>query len=1683
MILRKERRLFLAICILIVKVRAQGERTYDTSEWIPITPTTLEARGSENVEQVANDRVLSLDAPAQQKFFPDNEFDYRKRRPNQVQQFISAPKKVFEQPRPRKLKHPLEYKFETPPPPPSKNQPQINYYNGQNMSPYQQQNFYQQQKRPSNPQAQYKRPGTVPNNLQAPYQQQAQYQSPKRPDYYAEVPAPNALNHYEQYQLPFNSSFYQSLNPTNINNGFYQAINNNSQSNAAVEQETVQLVYVPVENLQSNQQNNRQQYQQQSTPNQEYSQQIYQQQAVTTAPEKQVYQATPSYNSLDFPRQAPILSQNQDSSFILDSPQQEKLISLPDNKQAKLERIEQDFLQQALQASRLQEQFRDDINPIKQEVVSSTAKPKQKPHQPPLSLFLNSEKKAEISDVLSILRDAKTISVQDTITHDSPQVFIGPSNLDSAEGYNKFPLPYLNNINGNRIERKIDQLPFFVAPVSYKTPPGYSKIALPSPHVGSVVVSLPINTTPEPQYSPFGYQSSRAPAQENIDTYSLFDTRSTTQSSPVRNIFEQAYTPNDYYLQQSPQYSTQEERQNTSPRSQQITKLPDINPLELAINEFELHQINDQAEEHNKVKHSTTSRPQTNYETTQSARSSQTRGRHNYDNEATTERSRGRVRGRGRATSRTTTTTTQAPIETDRYTVLEEFVARNPSSDTYRNPSTESYRSPSTDSYRSPSTESYRSPSTENYRIPSTDSYRSPSTESYRSSSVEVETEPSRKSSTTPFSGNPYLPDSQTQSNVRQLYDDLRNIQFETPKAPTDDEQELKRQPQTEQSVNRYYPENIQANDYNLGQFQYENIAPNNEIRTTTEKPKVDEEVIPTHLHRFSPEVISYENREPNQQRRPAHQQYASDDVRANYQQQYEVDVNEPQLTQTESYQRPQETSEEDSRRKPFPDPTSFIDNLNRPNFDDTYISLQDQAVRSLLVPNLLAPSTKSQFSTESIIELQPSTEAETTTTTKASRTRSRGRTRLSTTESSVATSPRRASNRRRPVSTTSTENYSSGRDSNVKQQKFRTRGRPTQNEIVDRVSTTENEVKAFKESLPQTDFEPVKSREPPQSYMQFEHAIEDQQIITINPLQEDIKEYHQVYELPQQNQQVLEYDNTRSQPIVDVQVSHVLPEDEPKLDIITKAPEEEVYVRPTNANIRSGGVLNNNREEQATRASTARPRGRTRTRSRFASSTSTTTRPVTRISPRYTTGKPRETTTKEEQEFYGFTRQPAYTPANLNIQAEPQVKFVGEIRPKYSPRTTTSSSAEAESSAETARPRIRSRTRAPTRKTSSTYRQSDNDVYNGRSTEQATRRSSPTTTRTRTRGSSHYRAPENQKRESEDEDVANQNYPVNFLQKLDASSPKTIILDEDLDDQSPYSSIYRPKFVPKPNEWNSLPTNDKPDMEDPQSLAIVQTNKPDDDWNSFSTEGENSQSLAFAHTTPQLPNEFITESEVDKVMSDLEKIRTSPTEDSVTTLEPTEAVTKSRRRGVWKLVKHRPLDQLEVAESQNYETVLNAFDSIAKVDPYSKSTSNELVKNVDVSTENVEISEFTTLPPSTTKTQENIFDTIYEMFGMFQKPEKNDTSNLNIPTTTFNPTFPEEITEIATTTEEIVAETNTEVINETTTGTIKPSTMPYEIEPWKMKAVKTSTSTEVSHETEICYKGRCVKSREKKKL
>ncbi|XP_047509967.1 uncharacterized protein LOC125052927 [Pieris napi] len=272
------------------------------------------------------------------------------------------------------------------------------------------------------------------------------------------------------------------------------------QSKPKSEREEVQLLYVPVESLNRGQFNFR-------SP-------LTSAQAVNT----DFYNQNP---------RVPPLRQNLAAEF--QRPLQKPLESY--NSQEALN----DFNRQLIGFERESSKFSTLTSPFPT-VSSTTPQPKKlKPHQPPLAIFLSPENKQDsvkVGDVLLSLKSADTVPVLDSVNPlNAPKVFIGPSNLTPPENFVKFDLPYLSNIEN--IDKKLRQLPFFVAPLSYSTPQGFAKIPFPSPHVGSVVINSQIRDSPKapsPQTFPDSYNVPYVRQQPQV--YQQYQTQNTGTQKP-----------------------------------------------------------------------------------------------------------------------------------------------------------------------------------------------------------------------------------------------------------------------------------------------------------------------------------------------------------------------------------------------------------------------------------------------------------------------------------------------------------------------------------------------------------------------------------------------------------------------------------------------------------------------------------------------------------------------------------------------------------------------------------------------------------------------------------------------------------------------------------------------------------------------------------------------------------------------------------------------------------------------------------------------------------------------------------------------------------------------------------------------------------------------------------------------
>ncbi|XP_067632692.1 mucin-2 [Eurosta solidaginis] len=171
----------------------------------------------------------------------------------------------------------------------------------------------------------------------------------------------------------------------------------------------------------------------------------------------------------------------------------------------------------------------------------TTPRPKPKAHQPPLAMFLvrNTARPTQ-SDVVSALRHSNEISVIDAPTKKIPEIFVGPAGMATPDGYVKFDLPYLSQLTQTR---ELREVPFFVAPLSYRTPNGFNKILLPEPHVGSIVINLGQSGSVNQEVASQSSKPNVVYSQNEINQYQ--PVQSTQRPRPHR--VKQPAATKDYY--------------------------------------------------------------------------------------------------------------------------------------------------------------------------------------------------------------------------------------------------------------------------------------------------------------------------------------------------------------------------------------------------------------------------------------------------------------------------------------------------------------------------------------------------------------------------------------------------------------------------------------------------------------------------------------------------------------------------------------------------------------------------------------------------------------------------------------------------------------------------------------------------------------------------------------------------------------------------------------------------------------------------------------------------------------------------------------------------------------------------------------------------------------------------------
>lgn len=177
----------------------------------------------------------------------------------------------------------------------------------------------------------------------------------------------------------------------------------------------------------------------------------------------------------------------------------------------------------------------------------------------------------------------------------------------------------------------------------------------------------------------------------------------------------------------------------------------------------------------------------------------------------------------------------------------------------------------------------------------------------------------------------------------------------------------------------------------------------------------------------------------------------------------------------------------------------------------------------------------------------------------------------------------------------------------------------------------------------------------------------------------------------------------------------------------------------------------------------------------------------------------------------------------------------------------------------------------------------------------------------------------------------------------------------------------------------------------------------------------------------------------------------------------------KSARRGVWKRVKVRPEDGLEVSETQN-------------IGKHSSNSVPEGGKVTNVKTTTVKpVEEETTQFATTEKTVEEtkgMFDearkALTALFSSESDADQDDAVNMEEADEKLEEEIQESSTTIQTPTTTEEPTTTTEVVT-TTTTTQKPQKKSVAVS--SSKKVQTSTSQKVTGE--ICYRGRCIKTDE----
>lgn len=1488
------------------------------------------------------------------------------------------------------------------------------------------------------------------------------------------------------------------------------------------------------------------------------------------------------------------------------------------HKQVQLKNIEQEFIQQALQAQKLQQQFQQQPYPqqlyqpfdvsqfphqqtlileASTRVPTTTVAPvkKRKPHQPPLAVYMGTDgHDISVGDVLELLKNEKTITVQDYISDDSPKVFVGPSNLQAPEGYIKFSLPYLSSFDKHTRVQGLHKVPFFVAPLNYKTPPGYSKIPFPSPHVGSVVINhrnedveekekLHPNLLSDQQLNDkdsqllYNEASTVASHNKNRQAFStVFPVPSDEPNVPygplpIRQNQQSYSTPRTLVSTQVPILSTTPRAYLSTPEPQAVTVSPNV-----YVDNF------------SKSHRFTTGTPTTIPPPTAPS-STESVSHHTQIYSVTPNRNRGSANRpqvslatpddayydttRNRSPNRYLPEIKQPPVTTTKQYLIEQVTPKQQLSthilnENFNTPKYEEtyLASPPTKlsgfetarvniSINNSQRDQEYKPSYQNENLPNQYEIRPDVTKQKVEENPRVVTESSY------FNAN-------LQTGGQQL---LQNQQYHLPQV-------------TPQQVLQDVREK-ERNTFNRNQQYVLTLSPQSDGYIQLPQP-----VEVTHRFVFKQEKASEQPTFVTTERQT--QQYVSSVPPAQQQQQYKLPADLP----------------------------------ISPQLPSLVNSLEDQAIRPLLAPLLLPTADEAEqtyiehtsqklVTTTAVPELPVSTEVEVTreppveTTTPYRRLRGRHRgtrppsystTRTRTSSNVQRRKPYQEINKESEASESTTRSsllrnrYSGQRErqqvsaatettrepSVTYQKRFRTRGRPVK---------LEEEFNAF---TGKTTTSTEKVVEIPPSTQYSVQALPGNIQITPISLESSTEDERKSYITALNNEQPLAYlingqhlINQNIQTGEEQPTIYILKEETP---VLSESKEEKIEKSKETEHVQTNVRTPQPIDQSQFLVETTKPRTRSRTRDRTRSrghshsTTTTTTTP--------STTKESKETEEESGEFYGFFRKPEFKPLRMEYKPSSELRstgapvqqstfypqytsddqsayFVSEVRPStprvyqiqtveipseedrtqyinsrlatsvesneeikpVTIRTTPSRrryttpqqstvqevatnsperyftsrpKSRSETQAQPQRTRIRGRIRRPTTaKPEKESTSSSEENYSTRS------QSHSTTPKLRSRGKVHFRLPKDEDK-SADEDIS-ENYPPSFL-KSQERTPRPVfkltVEPDSLEEQEgAYSTHPRSrnkdlvkgeesqryeKTVEGPNGIESEDfTREKGSKLD--VVKISETTEINEYTSPVSAKlvddsSENSSDYALEDTADDNQSTTETSSESFELDVKTEEATTVSSTTLTTSTEHIPIVTRKKgRRGVWRLVGHRPIDMFQSAESQNVGAILAN-------DLFEDEKNYKIDKNKVAQMLTERPIEFSDEPINDDKL--NLFDIIsFTTENPITTPEMNETDvSSTLPNTTEN-VEKDETEEVNNAAENITQEPNEKEIEEAekvmsffekfvssldkySTTTEKPKKSDKS-DFWKSRIIGTSTTTEVSHETEICYKGRCIKS------